>query len=193
MADDTLAAAKVYEAIQKAISETDAVSFKLMAAVPLVSGTGLLAILFGQNAPPIPILSLLSLFAAAVTLGLFWWELWNIQTCHWFINLAHELEERALASLKLPEEKTTRPEPPGMVGKHNAAKVIYATTIGAWLLLPTAMTGFWIRPYVREGLYVACALLIAADTVRAVLASTDPAHGRARRAANEALQRTAHG
>ncbi len=124
-----------------------------------MSGTGLLAILFGEGGLPLPVLSLLSLFAAAVTLGLFWWELWNIQTCHWYIKLAHELEREALAPLNLPKPITTRPDPPGKVGKHNAAKIIYATTIGTWLILPMATTGFWAIPFVLKGLYVACGLV----------------------------------
>jgi hypothetical protein len=178
MATDTLDEAKVYDAIHNGISETDAISFKLMASVPLVSGTGLLAIFFGQDAAPIPVVSLLSLFASAITLGLFWWELRNIQTCRWLVDLARELEKRALEPLALPAAKIEPPRnPPGGVGKRNAAKAIYSTTIGAWLLLPMVMTTFWSKPYVREGLYVACALVIATETIRAIRADTNPGKG----------------
>src|SRR5438552_1862610 len=91
--ETTLVAAKVYDAIQKGISETDEVSFKLMGYIPIASGGGLLAILVGgkEVALPISVVSMFALFAAVLTVGLFWWELWNIQLCHWYIKLAAAL------------------------------------------------------------------------------------------------------
>src|SRR3954467_13884336 len=89
-----VAPAKVYEAIQKGISETDEVSFKLMGYIPIASGGGLLAILFGgKEALTIPTVTMFAPFCAILPLCLFWWELWNIQLCHWYIKLAAALEK----------------------------------------------------------------------------------------------------
>jgi hypothetical protein len=177
VADEKLSELKIYEAIQKGISDTDAISFRLIGLVPLVSATGLLTIVLGLR--DTHVLPLLSIFAAAVTLGILGWELWNIQTCHWYINFAHELERRTLKPLALPDYVIERPgRPPANFGKHNAAKVIYATTIATWLVLPTAMKEFWNIGGVLIGLYCALALIIVVVTFVALKASTDPAAAR---------------
>jgi hypothetical protein len=177
VADEKLSELKIYEAIQKGIIDTDAISFKLIGLVPLVSATGLLTIVLGQSDSRV--LPLLSIFAAAVTLGILGWELWNIQTCHWYINFAHELERRTLEPLGLPDYVIERPGKfPAGFGKHNAAKVIYATTIATWLVLPPAMQGFWNIGGVLIGLYCALALIIVVYTITALKASTDPAVAR---------------
>lgn len=168
MAEGEIDKVKVYEAIQRGISETDDISFKLISFVPLISGAGLLTIRFGGDALPKELLSLLSLFAAAITVGLFWWELWNIQTCHWLMNLAAQLEAKVL------DRDLSPPKPPGIVGKHNAAKIIYATTIGVWLLLPMVTNALWLGPCWFAWLYVGCGLVVAEETVRALCASTHP-------------------
>jgi hypothetical protein len=157
---------KIYEALQKDIADTDDISFKLISFVPLVSGAGLLTANFAKEAVPLPVISIVSLFAAAVTLGLFRWELRNIQTCLWFICLARALEQQTLPSLNF-----TRPTAPGKIGKREAANIIYTTTIGSWLILPMVTPGFWTNPF---WLYVALGPIIAVYAFRAVRTSTDP-------------------
>ncbi len=63
-----LSDAKLYDKWTADIRATDEISFKLIGIVPLVSGTGLITILFADDAPPPRILITLSLFAAAITL-----------------------------------------------------------------------------------------------------------------------------
>jgi hypothetical protein len=177
MASAELDEVKVYEAIQKGIADTDNISFKLIGFVPLVSGAALLTILFDRTKLPLAVMSLVALFAAAITLGLLWWELRNIQTCHWFILLARELEQKTVTELDF-----TRPASPGGVGKHGAAKIIYGTTVICWLILPIsvmlplAVPDFRMQPlwWVYGFLYITLGLFIAWHTLRAVLTSTDP-------------------
>jgi len=91
MAEGMLDVAKIYEELSTDIRATDEISFKLMGLVPLVSGTGLLALVLGLPVERAPLLIVFALFAAAVTLGLFRWELRNLQNCRWLIRCADRL------------------------------------------------------------------------------------------------------
>jgi len=112
----------IYTQLRSDIRATDDISFKLIGIVPLVSGVGLFALLFGEHAPGGPILIVLSLFAATVTFGLFRWELKNIQMCRFLIGLDSETKKH--------------PKPPQGIDKVHAEKGIYFVTILTWLVLP---------------------------------------------------------
>src|SRR5262249_10218289 len=131
------------------IRRTDDISFKLLGLVPLVSGVGLLALMFSEKLPgfvkdgsvsPLgaSVLTVLSLFAAAVTFGLLRSELRNVQTCKWLIQRAKELEQVALASSELKHGFFAQPDAPNRVGKEISDKLTYSGTIATWLALPAA-------------------------------------------------------
>jgi hypothetical protein len=128
-----LTESKIYSQLCADIKATDDISFKLMGAVPLVSGTGLIAILLNKDGVDPSILVTLSLFAAAITLGLFRWELRNIQTCRWLIQYADNLEKEALVNSKAYIQQ---PKSPQGIGKREAEKFIYGITIATWLVFP---------------------------------------------------------
>jgi len=97
MANNDLGLEKIYLGILEDIRRTDDISFRLLGLVPLVSGVGLLSILFSEKVPGLvkdgclsplgaSVLTVLSLFAAAVTLGLMRWELRNVKNCSWLIG-----------------------------------------------------------------------------------------------------------
>ena len=174
MTAQNLSEVEVYNAIQKGISETDDISFKLIGFVPLVTGGGLLTILLGGTDLPVEVLAVTALFAAAATIGLFWWELWNIQTCHWYINLAYEFEKKVFENQSVPANLAIRRRPPGGVGKHNAAKIIYAATAVSWIALPLATSRFWSLDRWEIALFLVGAVVILSETIRATRASTDP-------------------
>lgn len=81
--------AMIYERVRAEIATTDDISFKLIGLVPLVSGAALLGLVFGEKVPVLACavaspshataVTIVSLFAAAVTLGPFRWELRNVQ------------------------------------------------------------------------------------------------------------------
>jgi len=138
---------------------TDDISFKLMGIVPLVSGATILTLFLKEHpGDPLPVVGF-ALFAALVTLGLFRWELRNIQICRWLRDRAEALEKNIVNAAKMP----TRPGSPSGIGKTEAEKWIYSVTIGGWLLVPLAVSRFD-----RPGLcvtYVCIATAIALLTV----------------------------
>src|SRR5262245_56549572 len=149
MADNDLSLEKIYLAIREDIRRTDDISFRLLGLVPLVSGVGLLSILFSEKVPgfvkdgtfsPLgaSVLTALSLFAAVVTLGLLRWELRNVQSCNWLLERAKRLEEVALASNQLSDNFFSKPVAPDRIGKEISEKLIYSGTIATWLALPAA-------------------------------------------------------
>jgi hypothetical protein len=71
---------KIYTELRAGIRETDNISFRLLGLVPLVSGAALIGVILKEGTLG-PVVTLLSLFAAGVTLGIFRWELRNTQTC----------------------------------------------------------------------------------------------------------------
>jgi hypothetical protein len=138
----TVTPEKIYAELRASIRETDAISFKLLGLVPLVSGAALVGLV--KTAFPLPAAMVVSFFAAGITLGLFRWELRNVQTCSWLIRYVAALETKALASsgVALDPELQRRPEAPRFFGKpfgkSEAEKIIYPVTILAWLALPAS-------------------------------------------------------
>lgn len=84
------------------------------------------------------LLWLVSLFGAVVTLGLFRWELRNIQNCKWLASRAVEMERNEFGVTS--GQFSGRDEAPRLfgfrVGKTGAEKIIYIATTLSWLALP---------------------------------------------------------
>src|SRR5215467_10368451 len=106
MSGESLSIEHVYRETCSNLRATDDISFKLMGIVPLLSGaTFLTFFLKGEvvaNAGSAVVT--LSLFAALVRLGLFRWELRDIQTCIWLIERAKCLERIAVSGAPVPEK-----------------------------------------------------------------------------------------
>lgn len=134
-----IALEKIYTEIRGGIRETDNISFKLLGLVPLVSGTALIGLIVQTRNLPTSLVILLSLFASSVTLGLFRWELRNVQTCSWLIQYADAIEAYVLSARGAGAIFCPRPKPPQHIGKVEAQKLIYSTTIIAWLALPISV------------------------------------------------------
>ena len=136
MAESSPSAEKIYEQLCQDIRVTDEISFKLLGFVPLISGAGITAIgLLKESVFFKPgFVTLLSLFAAAITLGLFRWELWNIKKCRLFIYFVDALEKKVRDEVKMKFERDFIP--PNKIGKTGAEKLIYSVTILAWLVTP---------------------------------------------------------
>jgi hypothetical protein len=139
---------RIYTEVRQAIRETDAISFKLLGLVPLVSGTALVALILHEKGPPAGVVTLLALFAAAVTLGLFRWELRNIQTCSRLMRCADAIERIELREGNARGAYRPLPNPPQWIGKAEAEKLIYTTTLVAWIVLPLALGAL---PQLTEG------------------------------------------
>ena len=169
------------------IRATDEISFKLMGVVPLVSGASFLALFLkdpiSTNAP---VVFCLALYAALITLGLFRWELRNIQTCSWLRRRREALEktkqpgaplliderigelrvgDRRIGDLRIGKLRIGDLR----IGKTEAEKLIYSVTILAWLSIPPLLCPLHNFTWLLLA-YIPAATLVVAATALTVLA-----------------------
>jgi hypothetical protein len=171
--EETVTLEKIYTELRAGIRETDNISFRLLGLVPLVSGVSLIAVILKEGTPG-PVLMLLSLFAAGVTLGIFRWELRNSQTCKWLIRYADRLEQHALNARHVGAIHHTLPNAPQNIGKTEGEMVIYGTTILAWLGLPLIAGAVTSPPRDEVAvLYSVCAAVILGFSGLSLFAKTN--------------------
>jgi hypothetical protein len=149
------------------IQTTDDISFKLLSLVPIISVAGIAVALLKADSKSTPLVSLLAIFAAGITLALWRWERKNIQMCIWLRARAAEFE-KSVVSHSEPGHFFGFPEKSSLAkhGKREAEKMIYGFTIAAWLLLPWAV--FFSDPAasasmtikIGAGVYVILALVL---------------------------------
>jgi len=169
----TVTLEKIYTELRASIRETDNISFRLLGLVPLVSGATLIGVILKEDRVN-PVVTLLSLFAAGVTLGIFRWELRNTQNCKWLIRYADRLERYALTNQRVGAIHHTLPSEPQNIGKTEGEKMIYGTTILAWLGLPLSTGAVTSPPRVEVAVvYTVLAGLILGFTGVALFAKTD--------------------
>jgi hypothetical protein len=114
------------------------------------------------------------LFSAGVTLGIFRWELRNSQNCKWLIRYADCLEQHALNAHQVGAIHHTLPATPQNIGKTQGEKVIYGTTILAWLGLALSTgTVTWPLRAEAAGVYIVLAAVILGLTGMSLFAKTD--------------------
>jgi hypothetical protein len=166
IANHQVEAERIYAESWASIRATDDISFKLMGAVPLLSGASLLTLFLKERitADRAPLAVLLSLFAAVITLGLFRWELRNIQTCSWMRRRVEALEHAVVTAAEIPRQ----PTPPQLVGKTEAEKAIYSLTIMAWLVMPAVAMDLAARPRLF-GLHLVVAMIVGLLTLLSAL------------------------
>ncbi len=87
---------RLYELVCEQIEQTDKTSFRLLAAVPLAAavGSGVLTLIEPKPSSVGGALVALSLVGLLITVGLFRWELRNIQKCNWLISRAALIEKK---------------------------------------------------------------------------------------------------
>ena len=164
-----------YTNLNNNIRSTDDISFKLLGIVPLFSGSGILIAVFKSELFWSPAIYVIGAFGALVTLGLFRWELRNVQTCVWLIKCGAVLEEATNAGK--PGQFHRRPGAPMRIGKTQAEKLIYSVIVFTWLLLPwlvysTAQAKSNAALYVNETLnsiYIAFAVIVGIVTMVSVV------------------------
>ena len=145
---------KIYQEVCTNIRTSDDISFKLLGFVPLLSGGGA-AILSLKNISDHPLAVLLaSVIGAIFTFGLFRWEMRNVQKCTFLIDTAADIEKnlfkvnvaligqyslwntaaRPRLFKKLPEPKELAVGRWDEIGKTQAERIIYWSSIAAWLV-----------------------------------------------------------
>jgi hypothetical protein len=164
-----------YTNLNNNIRFTDDISFKLLGFVPLFSGSGILVAVLKSEYIWSQAIYAMAAFGALITLGLFRWELRNIQTCLWLIKCGAALEEKEDATK--PGQFYRRPDAPMGIGKTKAEQLIYGVTIFTWLLLPwlvytTAQAKTNSIPPLSQTLnsiYIAFAVIVGIVTLVSVL------------------------
>ena len=162
---ELVGADRVYQDLCAGIRATDDISFKLIGLVPLLSGAGILTLFINQTTvhEKVGLVAFLGLYAAAVSLGLFRWELRNIQTCGWLAARAAALDQAIAVDSRAPP----KPERPQKIGKTEAEKFIYSITILSWLVMPVVAVPAvkatpWFCFYVVVSAVIVVATLISA-------------------------------
>ncbi|MEU5950378.1 hypothetical protein ABZ793_33210 [Micromonospora sp. NPDC047465] len=134
----------VYQEICANIRATDDVSLKLLAAVPLVTGVGIVLLMRAPGAKiPDTAIVLLSIFAALVTFAVYRWERKNIANCRHFRQWAATLErdfyglrqeDLESAPNVLPHARIQTPRSLGLAWtKTEALQLLYGAAILGWL------------------------------------------------------------
>lgn len=134
----------LYRELYGHLRGTDDVSFKLLGIVPLISGTGIVALFWGKDPVPGPVVSILSLFAASVTVALYRWELHNIGVCWWLAQRIGAIELRwatrvnagRLLAGTLSARTLSELRPPWGIDKPHAEGIVYGLTTVVWLAVP---------------------------------------------------------
>ncbi len=149
----------IYEQVCNAHNSIADFRAKLLALLPIASGTGIFLLLSDKMNPEAkPHLVAIGTFGALITFGLFLYELRGIDRCRGLIQCGKALESRLLS-----RESTGRftSEPKAVlkefVGITWASLVIYPTVIGTWTYV--ACMGTSIAP--RDP----CAMRISLATV----------------------------
>ena len=158
----------VYTEVCKAHNDIADFRAKLLALLPIASGTGLLFIILRtQPIPPYPLLAI-GIFGVLFTLGLFVYELNGINRCIALIHCGRHLEQELQKEL-LEEKVLDRPmgmfsdPPPALIkdylGPKGAAVLIYPTVMGGWgyvisMGLSCLVQGDWNPFLVPGGLLV---------------------------------------
>jgi hypothetical protein len=138
MAEDKSEAVKVlYEQVCSSHNGIADFRAKLLALLPLASGVGIF-LLVGDTPPANEILPLLlpvGVFGVLITIGLFLYELRNLQQCNAWIACAKKLEKELSPELCELGAFSFRPKAVLWEAVSNtwAALVIYPTVIGAWV------------------------------------------------------------
>jgi hypothetical protein len=157
---NTEALRAIYEQVCNAHNSIADFRAKLLALLPIASGTGIFLLLSDKmNAEAKPHLVAIGTFGALVTLGLFLYELRGIDTCNALIKCGKFLESK-LMSDKSTGTFISRREAvlKGFVGITWASLVIYPTVIGTWIYV--ACMGICIAPGGKWAMLISVAAVV---------------------------------
>jgi hypothetical protein len=140
---------------------------KLLALLPLASGTGIFLLLSNESARQY--LTAIGTFGFAVSLGLYFYELRGTQYCTHMIAAGKTLEMQ----LGIPGRFSTRPPQyvAGFISELVAAPVIYGAVLAAWTFVaivfaPLGGTSAEQKPAMLLGLLVFVIVLVFARLIK---------------------------
>ena len=146
MSDDNLR--EVYRQLCDSYRAIDDFRTRLLGFLPLATGTGLLVLVdvlldANRRALARPLLGPIGVFGFAITLGLFFYELYGIKKCDHLIQAGRQLETQ----LGVEGQFCHRPRAvAGFLNEPVAAGIIYPAVLAAWLYvarLNTAPEAAW--------------------------------------------------
>jgi hypothetical protein len=120
---------------------------KLLALLPLTSGTGIFLLLVAEARTAAPqYLVAVGIFGLVVTLGLYFYELYSIRWCDALFDCGIAIEKRLFQDMPavpsygagLGPFRMAPKEFGGLVSARGAALIIYPATMGAWAYLALA-------------------------------------------------------
>jgi hypothetical protein len=181
----------LYEELSKAHDSVASFRAKLLALLPLASGTGLFAILNIDQARKTQHLLAIGIFGALVALALYMYELRGIQRCGILSARARTLEIELLGS-EIKGAFAPTPGPRFALATNTwASRIVYPATISVWayvafcgvdprwepMRIPLSLVCFVV-------FLVAGGVMMQAKAERAHLPNPTPTAGRASRAAD---------
>ena len=125
-----------YEEVCRAHDGISDFRAKLLAFLPLASGTGIFLLLKLDNADiPTDQLLAIGIFGSLITFGLYLYELRGIQQCYTLTLCGEKIEKELLGSSKAKGMATFSDDPEAVfiVASKWAAWIIYPTIIGSWV------------------------------------------------------------
>jgi hypothetical protein len=132
---------KVYEQLCNSYRAIDDFRAKLLGFLPLATGTGVFLLVTDRTKIDFiqPLFLPIGIFGFAITLGLFFYELYGIKKCTHLIKAGMELE----SELEIESGQFNK-RPPGvaiLINEPLAASVIYPAVLAAWTFLAFAFQG----------------------------------------------------
>jgi hypothetical protein len=175
----------VYAQVGDNYRAIDDLRLRLLALLPLATGTGLLVLLGGHGvlaAVGVPA----GVFGMVATISLYFYELHGVEKCAHFIDRGAKLEE----DLGVPGSFTNRPHQIfGVVSELLPSALIYPASFAGWLFLALYHAGPAVRSLVTITVLVAGAA--ASMVTIAVMEKTRPRR-RAELERRAALERREH-
>ena len=185
--DDRAAMLAVYAQVGDNYRAIDDLRLRLLALLPLATGTGIL-VLLGSHSVSAPIGVPTGIFGMLVTVSLYFYELHGVEKCAHFIHRGAQLEQ----DLDVPGSFAQRPHHIfGVVSELLPSMLIYPASFAGWLFLALYTAG----PAVRTGWTIA---VFAVGTAASIVMITVMEKTRPRRRARlerrelfERVERTA--
>ena len=170
--DDRAAMFAVYAQVGDNYRAIDDLRLRLLALLPLATGTGIL-VLLGSHGVSAAVGVPVGVFGMIATISLYFYELHGVEKCAHYIDRGAQLEH----DLHVPGSFTNRPHHIfGVVSELLPSALIYPASLAGWLFLALYHAGPAVRSLVTVAVFVASAA--ASMVTIAVMEKTRP-HRRA--------------
>jgi hypothetical protein len=145
-AGDQATRAAVYAQVSDNYRAIDDLRLRLLALLPLATGTGILVLLSGKGVSG-EVIAPVGLFGMVATLSLYFYELHGVDKCAHFIHRGQELERQ------MGVRGSFRNRPPsifGVVSELLPTMILYPASFAAWLFVTLYATkATWLGTDVR--------------------------------------------